>query len=201
MFPGALFIGHRLCRELLDTRGRENLEAAQSQSRDLKEVALVLPDVVFDHGEVNLRVGKRTLQLLPLPGHSPDGIGVLVVEDRVLFAGDAVMPLPHLLSGDVDEMVASLKRIPRLKLENLVQGHGEVILRGEVLNAVRSNLNYLAAVRRAVNKASHRRDPEAFLDTVGVAECGKSRILLGGLAEDLHRRNLLSVYRKLYGGA
>jgi cyclase len=109
------------------------------------------------------------------------------------------MPLPHLVNGDLEAITASLKRIPRLKLENVIQGHGEVILRGEIQNAVRSNLNYVACVRREVARASRRRDPESYLVTVSVEECGKSRILLGGLAEDLHRRNLLGTYRALYG--
>lgn len=198
-FPGAVVISHRLCRELMDTRGREGLETAQQQSRDLRDVQVVLPDVVFDNGDVTLRVGRRTLQLVPLPGHSPDGVGVLILEDRLLFAGDAMMPLPHLVHGDPDEMAASLKRIPRMRLENLIQGHGEVILRGEIQNAVRSNLNYLAAVRKVVAKAARRRDPEAFLANVDIEDCGKRRILLAGLAEELHRRNLIGLYRQWYG--
>jgi len=200
-FKGAVFIGHREARALMDGRGRESLERARQTSRELRDVELVLPDVVFDGGELNLRVGKRTLQLLPLPGHSPDGIGVLVLEDRVLFSGDAMMPLPHVVSGDLEVLTTSLKRIPRLKLENVIQGHGEVILRGEIQNAVRSNLNYIACVRREATRASRRRDPGAYLASVTIEECGKSRILLGGLAEDLHRRNLTGVYRTLYGEA
>lgn len=200
-FKGAVFIGHRMARALMDSRGRDSLERARQTSRELREVELVLPDVVFDGGELNLRVGKRTLQLLALPGHSPDGIGVLVLEDRVLFSGDAMMPLPHVVHGDLEAMTASLKRIPRLKLENVIQGHGEVILRGEIQNAVRSNLTYIACVRREATRASRRKDPKAYLASVTIEECGKSRILLGGLAEDLHRRNLTGVYRTLYGQA
>jgi hypothetical protein len=52
-----------------------------------------------------------------------------------------------------------------------------------------------------VTRASRRKDPEAYLASVAIEECGKSRILLGGLAEDLHRRNLLGMYRTLYGEA
>jgi cyclase len=200
-FKGAVVIGHRLARALMDSRGRESLDRARLQSRELREVELLLPDVVFDGGELNVRVGKRTLQLLSLPGHSPDGLGVLVLEDRVLFSGDAMMPLPHLVNGDLEAMTASLQRIPRLKLENVVQGHGEVVLRGEILNAVRSNLNYVACVRREVTRASRRRDPLAYLASVTIEACGKSRIMLGGLADDLHRRNLAGVYRSQYGEA
>ena len=195
-FAGALFLSHRMCRELLSTRGKVALETAQVRNRELKDVKLLLPDVVFDSGELAIRVGKRTLHIVPLPGHSPDGIGVLILEDRVLFSGDAMMPVPYLLDGDLDDMVGSLKRIPRMKLENLVQGHGEVILRGEVQNAVRSNLNYLANIRKFARRAAHRRAGLESLELVTVEECGKSRILMNGLAPELHRRNLLALYLK-----
>jgi glyoxylase-like metal-dependent hydrolase (beta-lactamase superfamily II) len=197
-FPNAVVISHYLCRQLLDGPGREALRLAQEHNRELRDVRVVLPEIVADDGAVHLRVGKRTLQLLPLPGHSEDGMGVLLVEDRVLFSGDAMMPIPHLIDGDFEDMVTSLKRIPRLKLENLVQGHGEVILRGEITNAVRANLNYLAAVQRFVRKASRRRDPEGYLATVTIEECGKERIDLGGLGPSLHARNLVALYRKQY---
>jgi cyclase len=198
LFPGAVVIGHRECRRLLDSRGRQALAQAQEANRELRDLEIVLPDVVVDAGTVSLRVGKRTLELVPLPGHSPDGLGVLVEEDRVLFSGDVMMPLPYLIDGDIESMAASLRRIPRMKLENLVQGHGEVILRGEIQNAVRGNLNYLAALERHVRRASRRKDPGTFLEEAGVEEFGKSRILLNGLAVELHARNLRSLYRQTY---
>ena len=198
-FTDAIVLGHTLCRQLLDTRGRVALKDAQRQNRDLLDVRIVLPDVVFDKGGLSIRIDKRTLRLFHLPGHSADGIGVLIVEDRVLFSGDIMMPLPYLVDGDYDVMVASLKRIPQMHLENLVQGHGEVILRGEVQSTVKDNLNYLAILHRHVKKASRRRDPEGYLASIDVESCGKSRILLNGLAEELNTRNLFALYRSMYG--
>jgi glyoxylase-like metal-dependent hydrolase (beta-lactamase superfamily II) len=122
---------------------------------------------------------------------------VLIVEGRVLFSGDVMMPIPYLVDGDQDTMAASLKEIQRLKLESLVQGHGGVILRGEVNQVVRGNLAYMSAVRKEAKKALRRRDPEGYLASVSVESCGKSHILLNGLAEELHQRNLLALYRRL----
>lgn len=195
LFPGAVVIAHRECRSLLDTRGRAALVEAQSANRELREVQIVLPDIVVGDDPLSLRVGRKTLELVPLPGHSRDGLGVLLAEDRVLFSGDAMMPLPSLVDGEVETSAASLRKIPRMKLENLVQGHGEVILRGEILNAVRSNLAYLAAIDRYVHRQQRRKTPSPLADEPDVEVFGKSRILMNGLADELHRRNLQALLR------
>jgi len=141
-------------------------------------------------------VGKKNLTLMPAPGHSPDGIAVLVDEDRVLFAGDAFMPLPYLVDGNADEITASIKKIGRMGLENIIQGHGDIILRGEIDAAVKENLNYLLNVRKVAKAAVRRRAPQEYMDEMHIESCGKSRVHLGGLAEELHRRNLRSLYRQ-----
>jgi glyoxylase-like metal-dependent hydrolase (beta-lactamase superfamily II) len=189
-FPGATVVAHSLCKDLLETRGKPSLEAASKQNAALRQVKIVLPHITFDSGELTLRVGKKNLILSPATGHSEDGISVLVEEDRVLFAGDAFMPLPYVVDGDLDENVITIKKIGRMGLENIVQGHGDIILRGEIDAAVKENLNYLAAIRKAAKTASRRRSPEEFLETVKIEECGKSRVYLGGLAQALHERNL-----------
>jgi cyclase len=189
-FPGATVISHSRCRELLETRGKPSLEAARKQNNLLRQVKIVLPHITFDSGEVTLRVGKKNLILSPAIGHSGDGISVLVEEDRVLFAGDAFMPLPYVVDGDLEENMATIKKIGRMGLENIIQGHGDIILRGEIDAAVKENLNYLTAIRKAAKTAARRRAPDEFLETVKIEECGKSRVYLGGLAQTLHERNL-----------
>lgn len=198
-FSGATIVAHTLCREWLDSRGRASLEAARKQSTVYRQSKIVLPHLTFSEGQLSLRVGKKTLTLLPLPGHSDDNLGVLVEEDRVLFAGDVFMPLPYIVDGNADDMVASLKKIGKMGLENVIQGHGDIVLRGEVDSAIKENLAYLSAIRKAVRKSARRRYPLDVLDEVSVEDCGKSRVLIGGLAEDLHRRNLQALFRQIYG--
>jgi glyoxylase-like metal-dependent hydrolase (beta-lactamase superfamily II) len=198
-FPGAIIIGHALCRRLLDTDGRRYLQEAQKTGLTFRNVRIVLPELTFGEGEVNLRVGKKNLTIIHLPGHSSDNVGILVEEDRVLFAGDAAMPLPYIVDGDIDDLNASLKTIGKLGLENIVQGHGDIVLRGEIEGYVKDNLAYLSRIRKIVRKASRRKYPQEALDLATVEECGKSRVLIGGLASELHRRNLRALYRHLYG--
>ena len=198
-FPGAIVIAHPLCRQLLDQKGRHSLEESRRGNPAFKNVKIVLPHLTFSEGELNLRVGKKTLTLTRMPGHSPDNLGVLVEEDRVLFAGDAAMPLPYIVDGDIDELVNSLKRIARMGLENIVQGHGDIVLRGEIDNFIKDNMLYLSNIRKVVRKAARRKYPQEVLDDATVESCGKSRVLIGGLAGELHRRNLRALYRHMYG--
>ncbi len=196
-FPGATIISHTRCRELLEERGIPSLEQAKKQNPALKQVKIVLPHMTFSEGEITLRVGKKNLIISTTPGHSDDGIAVLVEEDRILFAGDAFMPLPYIVDGSLDDISASIKRIGRMGLENIVQGHGDVILRGEIDAAVRDNLAYLAAIRKAVKAASKRKNAEELIEQISIEDCGKSRVFLGGLAETLHRRNVQALLQQM----
>lgn len=198
-FPGALVISHELCRNLLEQRGIPSLEEARRQDISFQKSKIVLPKMTFNEGELSLKVDKKTLTLIPLPGHSSDGIGVLNVEDRILFASDVIMPIPYLVDGDIEEMINSMKMISNLGLENIVQGHGEVILRGEVDEMIEDHISYLSNIRKLVRQAARRKYPGDMLETIDVESCGKSRVLLGGLAEELHQRNLFALHEQLYG--
>lgn len=196
-FQGATVIGHTFCREVLLERGAQALDSARKLNAAFKQIKIVAPHLTFDEGTLSLRVGKKTLTLMPTPGHSRDGISVLVDEDRVLFAGDAFLPLPYIVDGDAEELSGTIKRIGKMGLENIIQGHGDIILRGEIDQAVRENLAYLSAIRKAVRAAARRKNPLDALADVSIESCGKSRVYLGGLAKDLHVRNLRALYRQL----
>jgi cyclase len=194
-FSGATVIAHSACRALLDERGRPSLEAASKQNPALRQVKIVLPQFTFDSGEINLRVGKKNLTIIPAPGHSEDGIAVLVEEDRVLFAGDAFMPIPYIVDGDIDEIAASIKKIGRMGLENIVQGHGDIILRGEIDAAVKENLTYIANLKK-FSRIAARRKSNNIMESAGIEDSGKSRVYLGGLADTLHKRNMQTLVKR-----
>ena len=109
------------------------------------------------------------------------------------------MSLPYIVDGDIEDAIASLKKIGKMGLENIIPGHGDIILRGEIDSEVKENLAYLSNIRKVVRKASRRKYPLEILKESKVEDCGKSRVLIGGLAESLHRRNLRALYTHLYG--
>jgi cyclase len=198
-FPNATVVAHTLCRAKLATQGQASLLEARKQNPAFRRVRIVPPHLTFDESYLLLRVGKKTLSMFPLPGPCDDNIGILVEEDRVLFAGDAFMPLPYIVGGNIDDLTNSLKKISKMGLENVVPGHGDIVLRGEIDGAIKDNQAYLSAIRKAVRKAARRKYPMDILNEIGVEECGKSRVLIGGLASELHKRNLKALYYQLYG--
>jgi glyoxylase-like metal-dependent hydrolase (beta-lactamase superfamily II) len=199
LFSGAKVIGHTLCHEYLQTRGIPALERGQANNPSLRSVRIVLPHITFDQGEMLVNVGKKNLRIFPLPGHTADSIAVLVEEDRVLFSGDTIMSLPYIVDGDVDESIASMQKVVKLGLENIIQGHGDIILRGEVDQTIEENIFYLNEIKKAVKKAGRRKFPLDLLEEVDITDCGKARVLLGGLAPDLHINNLKALYTQMYG--
>jgi cyclase len=196
MFPGAQIISHELCRTLMDERSRRALAVAREENKDLADAEIILPGITFRNGSLYFLVGKRTIRIFPLPGHTMDGIGVLLEEERILFAGDAIMPLPVFGDGDVDASIATLKALAAMGLENIVQGHGDLILRGEIDEMISSHLVYLDRVQKEALNAVRWNWTDADLRQIPIEKCGKSRILLNGLAPDLHYQNLVSLFHR-----
>jgi glyoxylase-like metal-dependent hydrolase (beta-lactamase superfamily II) len=198
-FPGALVISHTLCRQLMEEKAISSLEEARKHNISFRKSQIVFPHITFNTGKLSLKVGKKTLTMFALPGHSKDGLGVLIGEDRVLFSGDLFMPIPYIVDGNYEQMVSSFKLVGNMTLENIVQGHGDVVLRGEIATSIEDHLNYLSTIRKIVRRAARRKFPGDMLETVDVESCGKSRVLLGGLVVELHQRNLVALYKQLYG--
>ncbi len=198
-FPGAYILSSAHCRELLEKFGQKSLAKAVESDSTFQKTQIVLPQITVSEGVLELIIGDKTLRFVDLPGHSPDGIGVYIVEDEVLFAGDVWMPVPHIVDGDSELMRESLRKIGKLTIENVVQGHGEVILRGEVNSSIKDRVRYLDVIDKIVEDAAQDEFPGEYLREKTIEECGKSRILLGGAAEEIHQQNLRHLYEKMHG--
>jgi glyoxylase-like metal-dependent hydrolase (beta-lactamase superfamily II) len=197
LFPNATVIAHKRCAELLNQRGRASLAQAQAALPELAEVRLVIPHLLIDDAPFSLTLGNKTLLLWHTPGHSPDSIVCLAREDRILFAADTVMALPYFVDGDYAAFLKTLESLQPNNFENIVQGHGEIILRGEIDEKIRSDIAYLRAVHKHAQIALTKDDPYAYLQSVDIERCGKSRVLLNGTAQQLHHDNLLRLFERL----
>ena len=200
LFRNTEVISHVLCREWLVEHGQAGLEASRAQTSELAEAQLRIPDVVFESGELTLRMGNKTLHLLHSPGHTLDSSVVYIKEDKILFAADTVMPVPYIVDGDPQAFIESLRMIRALSLENVVQGHGEVVLRGEINETLDSSVHYLETIYSKVAKAIAAKKSRESMHEISIESCGKSRIPLNGLVQQLHATNLLSLYDRRAGG-
>ena len=197
LFKGVPIVSHALCRDLLAARGAAALAGARAQNPELNEVSLRLPDIVFDGGELSVRLGNKTIALAHLPGHTDDCLAAYVKDDKILFASDVMTPVPMIVDGDPRRLVESLRRVKSFGLESIVQGHGEMILRGEINESVNSNISYLHRIVSLVASLLRDRKPRDSLREYGIEACGKSRIPLHGLVQQFHAANLLALYNRM----
>jgi glyoxylase-like metal-dependent hydrolase (beta-lactamase superfamily II) len=195
-FPGARVIAHRLCYDLLDTRVRESLARTQSTSSDFADVEIVLPHILFED-RMTLHLGNRTISLWHSPGHSLDSLVCAIEEEQILFAADTVMPIPHFVNGHYEAILASIEVLRGRNYDIIIQGHGEVILRGEIESRLQEDVEYLrklhSAVDRAVSTTPNPARLSKALEGIKIEACGKSKILLNGAAQTLHRQNVLAL--------
>ena len=197
LFEEADIIASEKCREVMRKSGEKNLAEAKAQTPELAEVSLRLPNITFPD-KMMFHLGDRIVRLMPLVGHSVDGIGVYLEGDKILFAGDSVMPLPYIFWGDRVVLQDTLRMIKDMNLENIVQGHGEVLLKGEIDETLNVSIQYLDCIYDKVKaKLATRTSKERLINDITLESCGFSSIALDGLVKQLHRSNLLKVYQTL----
>jgi glyoxylase-like metal-dependent hydrolase (beta-lactamase superfamily II) len=89
------------------------------------EVQSCTPTRVLGDGDV-VDLGDRAFEVMHLPGHSPDSIGLYDRASATLFSGDAVYDGP-LLDGsadsDVEAYVKTMERLRALPVEVVHGGH------------------------------------------------------------------------------
>jgi glyoxylase-like metal-dependent hydrolase (beta-lactamase superfamily II) len=200
LFEGVQLIGHQRCAEALLELGPQGLAESKEASPELEEVELRVPDITFDQGEMLIHLGEKSLQMVLTPGHTPDSTVVYIKEDRVLLAADTVMPLPHFVWGSRDDFMISLQNVLEFNMDSIVQGHGEVLLRGEIREAIQSSIRYLNAIQKRVKRVIETEGGLEALRRIDIESCGKSRIPLNGLVQDLHQDNLLALYQQMING-
>ena len=115
--------------------------------------------IVFT-GDLTLKLGDHTFELLHTPGHTPGQIAVHVPEERVVFTGDTIFSecQTWLMGSNVTQWLAALDRIAKLDVDWVIPGHGEVVTI-DYLARQRSNLlDWVAAVTDAVAQGWSREE-------------------------------------------
>ncbi len=190
---------HRRCQQLMEESGQAALDESRENTPLLDEVIIRIPDIVFDEGDLVLHVGSKSIEMTLTPGHTLDSTIAYVREDKVLLAADTVMPVPYFVWGSRHEFKNSLKFLKEYNLESIVQGHGEVLLRGEIPASLESSIRYLDLLEQKVAEVVEKGKSKDALEKLTIDRCGKSRIPLNGLVQDLHRANAYAIFDELTG--
>lgn len=103
------------------------------------------------------RVGALHVRAMSLPGHSADGLGLVVEEARTLVVGDHLSPCEIPFVDDLAGYRATLARLIEAigAVDVVIPGHGRRLDAREALAIARADLDYLEAIADAVA----RRDP------------------------------------------
>jgi len=96
-----------------------------------------------------LDLGDRPLEMLFIPDHAPGSIAVLDHRERILFAGDEIVPFFKKINSDVETVLEQFKRLRRRS------GEYDVIWSAPVQSPVSLSVldTYIAAMEAVMNGA------------------------------------------------
>jgi cyclase len=147
-------------------------------------------------GDLTLRVGDHTFQLIHTPGHTPGQVAVLVPEEGVVFTGDTIFSecQTWLMTSNVPQWLEALERIRTLDFDVLVPGHGPITDRKYLDNQRATLMEWTTAVAVAVSKGWSREETVA---RVNFAERCPVDIGQGYMMNYIQTLNAGSLYDKL----
>jgi hydroxyacylglutathione hydrolase len=167
-FPGARVCGSAALAEAVagDTaEARSNLE----QLRDFegrwyvpRSAPVAWPPRIEPLREGDrLAVGGLSAEVLALPGHSADGLGLWIAGEGLLLPGDYVSPCEIPFVEELAAYRATLERVRALlpRVRRVIPGHGSALDARAAAAIVEDDLAYLTALAACVA----RRDAEAAL--------------------------------------
>lgn len=140
--------------------------------------------------DVTTDICGAALHALALPGHSPDGLGLIVEADGLLLAGDHLSPCEIPFVDDLPAYQDTLRRLLELLAHDLravIPGHGPSRLSAAEATAIaRADLTYLerlaeAAARGDVAGALAIELPRAA-DVVGMRDHHRDNCVKVGLS-------------------
>ena len=148
-----------------------------------------------------INLGTVEIDVIPTPGHSPDGLLVELPAEKIWICGDTVIPIPYLASGDRGQLMETLRGLlSSWAGEAVVMGHDRVLFGEEARGMIECNIRYLARLGKVVAAALAGGTTRGEILKIPLSQFGIPEDALSGLAGELHRVNLDQVYRELSRG-
>jgi hypothetical protein len=120
----------------------------------------------------------------------------LVNEDRVLFSADTLMPVPYFVDGSY-ETSSARPGAPGPDVRDRGPGarRGRAARRSGKQAPRRPGVPVPAPKKH--RESAQSKNPDKALERIDIESCGKSRIPLNGIVQNLHIANLRTLYRQL----
>ncbi|WP_407330677.1 MBL fold metallo-hydrolase [Enterovibrio sp. 27052020O] len=140
-----------------------------AQSIDVTKLSEIPIEVVNSPDRIVLGTQCR-MDIIATPGHAPDQIAYYDPDKKRLFCGDALgelhvesMNWRPLMFDDVGEYLSSVSRLSCLDVEQLIPGHGGVVMGSEVRTFIESsNLAANLLITRYRRLVANEGDPDAL---------------------------------------
>jgi len=84
-------------------------------------------------------LGGKGLEVIHIPGHTPDSVCLLERRERLLFIGDIFYPAPiyiYSTESDMDVFIASFRKMVKIDYDYAMPGHNETKLEKKVVEEV-----------------------------------------------------------------
>ena len=166
-FPTATIIAHEHAWKEMKSYGdsfrtrlinmyRDRIPEAVEEWKATLEI--IKPEITFE-GRTTVFRGDKQIELIPVGGHTPATIVVLLPNENLLFTGDVVVTNrpPFLSQGNTKQWLEALTYLRKLQYDVLIPGHGQ--LTGK--EATEKMSEYLRMVRRRVRSAYQSGLPKA----------------------------------------
>ena len=206
---GCPILAHRLCREAMEAnldgawniasieasiaeRGGSDPGWAAEMRKKIDGLCITLPTETL-HDRRDLEMGGVKIEVIHFGGHTPGSSVVWLPDAKVLFSGDLLFieRYPFIGDADVPDLIAALKRLPKLGAETIVPGHGTLC--GEAKIAGMTDYLHETWSRTVDHLAQGHPADEAALDP------GYPRYAEGA-ADRYHETNIRVMYTRLAGG-
>jgi len=163
----------------------------------LEDYQLKVPTITFSE-KLNLYIGKHTIELIHLPGHTQAHIGVYIHQEKVFFAGDNFTngTQPSLAHSYPLEWVESLRKIENMDVDFVVPGHGEVCDRREVREFRLFIQECIDMVREAAKQGMSKEEAADRISFEALYP-RKQHSLAVHPGSGMQRRNVLRLYEML----
>jgi len=154
-----------------------------------------VPTIAFSH-QLSLYLGRHSVHLTHLPGHTAGQTSVFIPEEKVVFTGDNVFcRTPTIIGGgDPFAWLESLERLGEFEVVHVVPGHGEVCDRSYLAEQASSIQRWLDTVQQAIDRGWSKAEA---MDRIALIDPYPTPRGMGKVVQDMQRTGISYLYDRL----